>query len=198
MNANAQVSIKNSTLIQPDSNVLFLGIENEIAISAPNNVKLTLISESVTEISSYSNNNFRITPLKFEPDILKVYAGKKLLYQKKYLVDTLAGSFVQLGGLDRDTATINEILSNRGLRCANKNKLFRIPFHVVAFYIAGIDSKADTLFQKIPADGNLISKEQEIAIRKLTKNCKLIFESIKVIAPGAKTRILDPIVITIK
>ena len=196
--SNGQVLLKNLLLSKPDSNVLFLGWENRIQLYSPNGQKATLVSQNGSSVYESGQNQFVVFPKSLHPDILKVFINKKIASSKKYILDTISIFSTQLGNLRTDTASVNEILANKGLRYFNNNRLFNYPYSVVTFWITTIDARGDTLTRKTPTDGNILSTEQQSNIRLLTKNCTLIFDHIIITAPGMKNRQVDPLKFVIR
>jgi len=193
-----QISIKNTSSISPDSNILFKDVENRLKISSAVLKEMHLISKNDNKITSTYNNDFIIIPKTTQPDILKVYSGKKLLLERLFLIDTVSIPTIRLGNIQNDTASVNEILANQGLRFVTNKQLYDFKLRVFHFKTSFLNQNLDTLSMTITADGNRISKEQQAIIKLLTRSSRVLFHNIIVGAPGMKLREFPPLTIVIR
>lgn len=194
----AQVKLINLSLTKPDSNVLFLDVDNRLKVTGTAAGPLTLASTNGIGFDALPDNEFICRTHVLQPTIVKVFQKNKLIYEKNYRVDSIQRFRIQVGGIRSDTASVTEIIANKGLITINENPLFKSPFTVVGFQITGTTSMGDTLFQKIASDANIFSVDQAINIRRLKKFNKLVFHDTRVIGPGSRIRVLDPFTILIR
>lgn len=194
----SQVTIKNLSLVKPDSNILFYPIDNKLKVSGTNQ-KTHIISKNGSTISAYDSNTFRIIPKTLRPDTLLVYAGKELLLKKIFTVDTIPNPSLQLGYIQNDTATIQEILANKVLHAMFKGSLLYDPIRILSFSTTFIGPDDSTLNIYIPPiEGNMLSEEQVAIIKQLKKNSKIQFDAIIAMTSNPKPRRLAPFAITIR
>jgi len=194
----SQVTVKNMSLVRPDSNILLASIDNRIKVSGTNQ-KTHIISKNGSTISTYDSNTFRVVPKTLRPDTLLVYAGKELLLKKIFTVDTIPNPSIQFGYIQHDTATVREILANKVLHAMFKGSLLNDPIRILGFSTTFIGPDADTLNIFIPPiEGNMLSEDQVAIIKQLKKNSKIVFDAIIAINSDSKARRLAPFAITIR
>jgi hypothetical protein len=195
--AFSQVTIKNISLVKLDTNIMYQELNNWIKVSGTNS-NVNLISKNGNSVSRQDKNTFIIIPKTLVSDTLLVYLGKKLLLRKIYLIDTFSLPKIQLGNIQSDTASISEILANKGLRGVIRNCLYDFPIRIVYFSTTFLGQNGDTLSTHLKAEGNLLSKDQETVIRSLKRNCKIVFYDIAVVTAMSRSRIWPPFTIVIK
>ncbi len=196
LRAFSQVNIKNTSLLV-DSNIMYKDLDNWLTVSGTKE-KITLVSKNGNSLSTYDNLRFNVRPTSLQPDTILIYSSKKLLLKKSFTIDTLGKLKFQLGNLEKDSASISEIIVNRGIRFIWKGSFYHYPIHIFSFNTAFVGPNADTLSTYILAEGNLLSNEQIAVIRTLTRNSKIIFERIIVGGPDSRRRETGPYVMVIK
>jgi hypothetical protein len=193
-----QISIKNINSISPDSNILFKDVDNRLKISTNGLKGIRLISNNDNNITSTYDNDFIIIPRSSQPDTLKIFSGKRLLLVRRYLIETVSVPSVRLGSIQSDTASVNEILANRGLRFITNKQLYNFQYRVFYFSTSFLNQNLDTVATTISSDGNLLSKEQQTIIKIQVPNSRVIFHNITVGGPGMKLRQFAPFYIVIR
>ncbi len=193
----AQVTIQNISITKPDTNILYHKVENRIKVSGTKE-KINLISKNGSRITNYDSNLFAIIPNTWKPDTLMVFAGKKILLEKEYIVHNLPEITIQLGNIRDTAATVSEIIANKGLRVLFKESLYNSPAQVRSFSTTIVGADSDTLSFNLGTNGNLFSMEQETIIKKLKPNSKIHFDDILAVGTDSRTRRLHPFTITIK
>lgn len=113
-------------------------------------------------------------------------------------VDSIGDISVQLGLIKSDTATIQEVLLNKGLKVSFRDTNYHPPIVVRSFYTTFMGSSGDTVRAKVPSGSNMISEEQASIIKTLRHNSKIILHDIVVINPNCIPRSIGPFYITIK
>ncbi|MBV4356889.1 hypothetical protein [Pinibacter aurantiacus] len=192
----SQVIIKNTSLVKPDTNALFYGPENMLAISGTSE-KVALVSYRGNTIIAKGSNQFSVTTRNLKTDTLSVFSKKKLLLKKAFYIDTVFSITVHVGNILNDTATITEILANKGIK-AVINCLYYRPYRIPGFFATFITSPSDTLAKNVWADGNLFSPEHQYYIKKLTKNSKIVLNDVRILFADSKARSIGPYFIFIK
>jgi hypothetical protein len=172
----SQVTIKNTSLIKPDTNALIYDVENYLNVAGSSS-KVNLVSSAGNAITDEGNNRFKVDVNSKKPETLLVFSGKKLLLEKNFFIDTSSNIKVQLGNIASDTATIAEILANRGLRVTT-NSLYNASLRVLSFRINLISPSSGILYTSDRIEGNLLTTEQQNHIKSLTPNCKIVFENV--------------------
>ena len=194
-----QVTIKNLSSLKPESNILFHPKDNKLWISGTK-LKPHIISKNGSIISAYDSNTFVVNPKSLTPDTLFVYAGKELLLKKIFTIDTIPEPTIQLGYIQHDTCTVQEIIANKVLNATLKGSLLNDPIKVLGFSTTFIGPDNNTLNIYIPPiEGNMLSNEQVAIIKKLKKNSKILFDDIIIaFTSNPKPRRLPPFVVTIR
>ena len=193
----AQVTLSNRSLVTPDTSILFQHMENSIKVLGTNR-KVHMVSQNGTGIAVHDSNTFVIRPNTLKPDTLLVYAGKKLLLKQVFIIDTVPEPSLQLGNIESDTATINEIMANKVVRAVLKGSLYAFPVRIISFSTTCIGPAGETPDKAIAVQGNLLSPQQEDRIKQLKKNSKILFDDILAVTPDGRTRRLSPFAITIR
>lgn len=191
----SQITIKNISLLKPDTNVLIYGRENILSVSGTSS-KVDLVSRLGNTMVAKGNNQFEIITQNLKTDTLSVFAGKNLLLKKAFSINDSFMLKVHVGNLTSDTATVTEILANRGLKVV-VHPLYHIPNRIVSFAATFVTSPSDTLAKNIRTEGPFFSAEQEYYIKKLRKNSKLILD-VRIMFPDSKLREYGPYFIFIK
>jgi hypothetical protein len=189
----SQIAIKNISIVKPEVNILYQHVDNRLKISGTN-TKVNLISKNGFDVSHQDSNTFVIIPKTLKPDTLLVYSGKKLLLTKVFSIDTVSLPKIQLGNIQNDTASVSEILANRGLRSVMKGCLYNFSLRILGFSMTFIGN----LTTRVKIIGNMISKDQETMIRSLRKGDKILFDDIAVVSANSRVRELPPFTIVVK
>ncbi len=193
----SQIIIRNASLVVKDTNILIHHVQNRILVTGTT-VKVSLISKNGNVISAYDSNEFTIEVRTFSPDTLLVYAGKQLLLKRIFFIDSLPEPSIQFGNIYKDTATVAEILANKGLRITTSGSLYFFEATIASFETTFIGPDSVTLSPPIKTSGNLLSKDQEEIIKSLTRNSKIVFDAIIVMTANNKTRRWSPFTIVVK
>ncbi|MDH7462467.1 hypothetical protein QEG73_14300 [Chitinophagaceae bacterium 26-R-25] len=196
LNTYSQVTIRNASLIKPDTNALVFKKENYLHVVGTSS-KVNLTSRAGNLITDEGNNTFKIEVNSQKPDTLLVFANKKLLLKKSFFIDTPSGIKVQVGNIANDTATVAEILANRGLKVTS-NSLYNLPVTIYSFGTTFITPSLDTLAKNLRTEGYFFSAEQQRFIKGLSKHSKIILEDIRLVAQDGRLRSIGPYFIYIK
>jgi hypothetical protein len=194
----SQTAIKNTSLVNKDSSVLFLNSENVLQVSGSAE-NISVISKAGNEINSYyGKNKFVIRPKVFKNDTLIVLSDKKIILKKIFAIDSTGDPIVRLGNIKKDTVSLGEVLANRRLIVKCSNTLYNFPITVFWFKITCVKPNGFVACSDVKARGNIISPEQETCIRTLTPKSKITFEEIAVGGPDSRIRELPGFTLIIK
>jgi hypothetical protein len=196
-NTWSQVAIKNASLVKPDTNALVYWSENVLTVSGTS-AKVNLISSVGNTIIATGNNQFSVHPRTLKTDTLSVFAGKNLLLKKAFFFDTTFSIKIHVGNISNDTATVNEILANKGLKVVVNSLHNSPPLRIIGFYTTFTGPSQDTLARHVPAEGNLFTIEQQTIIKRLARNSKIIFDYVVLRAPDSRDRAVGPYFIFVK
>jgi hypothetical protein len=193
---HSQIDLKNISLKQ-DTNVLYYQTDNWLKISGTSE-KINVISKAGNLINADNQNQFLIIPSSLKNDTLIVFSGKKIILKKIFSIDTLSEIVFHIGAIKKDTATVAEILANRGLMTNLKRGYYRFPMRILSFSLTLIKPGADTILKDGITEGNILSKIQQDLIRQLPSNSKLVFQDIAVVTPNSRIRAFPGFTITTK
>lgn len=194
-----QINIQNISLKHPDSSILYIGEQNYIKISGLDQKDKIEISSSTGSINVSDDGLISIKVTKANiSDTLVLYQNKKAIFKKVFVVRTLPKAIAQLGYVNKEITTVNQILLNTKLyvvlpKCDFKHSLSIMGFELSLFKP---NNTLKELFEYI-SEGELNLKQIE-AIKKLKSGDILLFDNIKATCPDCAVLSLDPIKITIK
>jgi hypothetical protein len=199
--AGAQEQMKNESLIDPNLNIVYIGVQNDIVITGVRNFKhLTLTSSSGSENKSYPRKGrFRMSYQKAGIDTLRLYKKSKLILEKIYTVDRFGDLKIELGTIKDTTATVAEILANPVLNVVIPNCYYNFGIRVIAFEMSFItDNNGVAKITLDPTVGNELHDELIEVIKILNKGDKLFFDNIKIIGNEICPRTMGSYALTIK
>jgi len=150
--------------------------------------KIILISKKGNSIGSFADNKFVITPMSLKYDTLIAFCRNKIIFKKVFTIDTLNEIVFRLGNIKVDTASIAEILANKGLVAKLKHTIYNFPIKILSYDLTLIKPGADTVLKDGHTIGNLISKTDEMSIRQLRPNSKIVFHAIRAQTTSSRTR----------
>ena len=234
----AQINIKNHSSIKPDTNLLFVGINNKIettgividttSIDIETNLRLTSSNGKVSN-QKWQKNIFWVSVHGQKTDTLRLYINNILTFTKIFDVRYIGNPIAKLGNITDTTVTVKEIISNPDITVRIPNCYYNHKMIVTSFDLFMVKSGdtidlyqkhklIDTYYDIDPENGetkkrfaivfkkntdkstygNKLTKKQQKRVKKLNTNDKLIIERIKVTCPNCVTRLLNPIILTIK
>nr|MBC8146470.1 hypothetical protein [Bacteroidota bacterium] len=143
----SQVDLKNRSLTDSNLAILYIGIYNEIKITAYKVDSTFNIKSSNGKVieSDWRNNSFTVKPHLGTVDTLTLFQNGKLILSKIYELKRIPDPIAQLGNITDTTATIKEILSNPELRIILPNCNYKMSFRVISYSALLIQNSGDTL-----------------------------------------------------
>ena len=131
-----QIEIKNFSLIYPDMNLLYVGIENHIEITGikdTTNLTLTSVTGEVLKFKSHKSNEFLLKQQYTKADTLRLYQAGKLILTKIYEVKSIGYPIAQLGKITDSIATVKEILAEPILCVVIPDCYYDHRFQIISF-----------------------------------------------------------------
>jgi hypothetical protein len=199
----SQVTLRSLTVSHPDSNVVFIGIDNYLEVSTTDtkkDIRLYASKESVS-VSKVSNTKFLIRVSTVGNSIFEVYdyskSPRQLLLTKTFTSQVLPDPEARIGYTKDSSLTNSEILANPLLHVVfpssgYKNSSAVQSFKLTIFYA----DKATRAFSLTV--GNRLTDQQINAIRELSNGDKLVFEELVVTCPNCRNFKLRPYTIIVK
>ena len=179
---SAQIRFQNLLLQNPDSNIIYVGLDNKIKITGIksfSNAKLVAVGMI---ISSPKNGTFILRATTTGISSLTLYDGSRLVATKQYNVNRIPEPIVGLGAFRDTTLSISQIMENRKLVSIIPNCIALLKYPVVKFSNT-IVSQKDTLYSDFRSSGDSLSEGLIKIISNLKTGDKIIFESIQVQGP---------------
>lgn len=187
-NLFGQISIRNMSLSNPDSAVIYVGVPNLIQIKGTDKA-VTLVAVRSEILDTPGLNVFSVRPYSGNnSETFKVYLNKKLLITKVFQINPTPEPSPQLGNLAKTIASTQEIIANGGLKVAFQNSNYRGDFFVQSFVIHVLSPAGATLFSSVESDRGLFSSAQTDIIKSLKSGSKIIFDDILIITPSSQVR----------
>ncbi|MFT3948310.1 MAG: GldM family protein [Agriterribacter sp.] len=194
----AQVDVINTILIVPDSNTVFIGVENifEIVHAAKGEYILKAISSQIQR--SEKLNSFIVKPHALGVDTFCVLKEGRTIYSKAFTVSYLPPPIAILGAIEKNIVPKEQVIAGRGL-FVKKHNCTCLENWVVRSYTLKIQSRnikeEDAI---IYINGNLLPDKVIVIIQSLSKNDVITFDDIKAVGPTGRIVTLRPISITIQ
>ena len=192
---SGQVKFQNLSLQNPDSNIIYIGLDNKIKINGIKSFSNTKLVAIGMLISSSKNGNAILRATTVGISRLTLYDGHKLIATKQYHVKRIPEPLVGLASFRDTTLTISQIMENRKLISILPNCIAQLNFAVLGFSNT-IVSKNETLYSNLKSKRDSLSEELIQIIMNLKSGDRIIFENIHVQGPD-DTRI-PPFYIIIK
>jgi len=195
---HAQVDVINASLIIPDSNTAFVGVQNIFEIVNADKGTYTLLANSSSIEASQKLNSFIVKPHFAGADTFQVIKNGKTVYSKIFKYSYLPMPDIMLGSLDKKEASREEIVANKALLIKKYNCKYLESWKVISFVLK---TKSNTIKQEdtaIAINGNLLSDKANAFIQSLAKNDVVTFDDIHVMSGDGRTVILHPFSINIK
>jgi len=190
-----QLKIRNLSLTKPDSNIIYIGIDNKIqllGLADLNRIKLTL-----GEKQSILSNGIFITgisaPGKFE---MEVYKGNKQLLSREYIATRVPEPQCGLAYFRDTILSIPQIIAIKTVKAFMPHCILKLQIAVVHFDLSVTTTSGNVKYLG-SGFGNTLSPDQIQKILLLHSGDKLNFDSIKISGPDMGA-VIDRFYIIIK
>ena len=197
LNANlsyGQITIQNLNLTKPDTNILYIGLENNLTIS---NIKETHFR--IESTSSDIDTNFgriSIYPRFRNYDTLRIFDKKKLILQQVFKLVKLPDPEILVSGR-KDSIILKEILlGTPRLNTYLPNCLYIYPYTITSFELNIQKQKNSQITLSATCNEYNIDMKEEI--EHLHSGDILIFKNIMAKCPNCRIRRLGDKIIRIK
>lgn len=199
-----QVSLKSLTVNHPDSNVVFIGIDNYLEVGAADSVRDIQLSSSKASasVSKISNTKFLVRVSVLGPTAFEVYdystSPEKLLLSKTFTAQVLPSPEARMGLTTDSLLSILSIVANPTLQVTLPNSSYQHNFTITSFQLTIMNANGDVIHTFSPSTGNRLTNEQISVINNLSKGDKLLFTQLVAGCPNCRSFSLSPYSITIK
>jgi GldM C-terminal domain len=173
--ANAQVQLLNTSLIKPDSAILFLGVENKLSLIGIKWNSSINCTSSKCAIDTFTG--FIIAkPHLIGLDTLRIFDAKSKVFEKVFRIDTLPNPTMLIAG-SADTVLYKEAFAAvPNIAIVYANCLFKSKARVTEFEMTIV--KKDTSIYRIYTRGYFFSEEALSKIELLKRGDKIVFDNI--------------------
>jgi len=189
----SQVTLTSLNVNHPDSNVVFIGIDNYLEVGAVGSGKDIRLSSSKASasVSKVSPARFliRVSTIGDTPFELYDYSTspRKLLLSKSFTAQVLPSPEAQIGATADSALTIADILSNPTIQVRFPNSSYQHSFTITSFVLAIRNANGDVMHAFDRTENNRLTNEQINAIQGLSKGDQLYFTQLVATCPNCKS-----------
>ncbi len=177
----AQVKIINLSLLKPDSNILYVGIENKLKIQGLENFNNIRLFHDGLRANSSKDGIFYLHVPSRGISKIKIYYLKKRIISREFYKNVIPSPIAGLGIFSDTTISILDIINEQELKVFLPNCILNMKFGIRNFNTKivskkGVQDFGLTYGNKLPS--NLIT-----IISKLESGDKIIFDEIRTSGP---------------
>lgn len=182
----------------PDSNLMFVGVDNAFTIVGLKDTRGLSISSSLNSKYSFVEKELIINPHSTGFDTLKVFKKKLLLFNEVYNVEFLGDPTPQLAYTFDTLLTVSRIVASPYVTVRIPKTTNIGPFRIILFECSLIHNKMGRQKDVFSIDGSKLSEQLVSAIRKLNAGDEILFSNLIVEGPDGKNRKLPNFKVTIQ
>ncbi len=179
-NLFAQIDIINTSLLVPDSNTIFVGVQNVVSIEKAGKEKYELRSGRCHVQSNSTPEGFIVMATSPGTDTLWAIHNGKKVYSKVFTLSFLPPPQVFLGSIRKDVASKEEIVANKGLVVRAGNFKKNTDMVILSYTVKIKSSVVKEGDDNIANNRNLFTEKVIAVLRSLTHNDVITFDDIKV------------------
>ncbi len=180
-------------LLDSNSKILYIGIFNRVSFSGlPKESTMTLTNGEIYQ----NGNSYNFIVSSVEDAVLEISQSGKVIFTQTFKPIILGDPKARIGKIDKQVASVEEVLASPFLTANIDNCLLKRWYTVMSFK-ANMFSKVQSGNINFQNNGYFFSDDLILYIKQLKRGDKIIFDDIKVRCPDCRTRILNPIAITI-
>lgn len=196
LNSFSQAAIKNMQLVNSDTNLLYVGVENILKVTGVNNALVTMTAANC-EIKRINNCEFNLKSKIIGSDTINIYKDGKLLLKKRYELKAITNPFIQVSTFASHEGSTREILLNPNLTVIRPYILLAYDLSVIRFSGYFLRQNGDVI-NAFSNESNHFSIQQLSTIANLKAGDKILFEKIIIKVNGDSTKHLQQFTFTIK
>ena len=185
-------------LTNPDSSLLFVGIDNPFTIEGLKDIRGLSVSSSLNSKYFFIEKELIIQPKSTGNDTLKVFKNKTLLLKKVYKVEFIGDPTPQLAYTFDTLLTVSRIVALPYLTVRVPKTTNVGPFLITMFECSLIQKQMGQQKDVYSTAGNRLSDQMVSAIRKLSAGDEILFSHIIIKGPDTKLRKLADFKVTIQ
>jgi hypothetical protein len=201
VSVHAQPVLKNLSLADPDKDILYIGVENQLAIEgvADKNDLEVVVKERTFE---KFRDRFSVTvhtPGSVDVQVYrKAKGGRQLLFSKTYKAELLGYLEARLLGAKDSVLSTGYIITNPQVEVFIPNSQFKVVFHVASFALEITNGNGEMVLAQTHASGNRLSEVMLTQVKDLKSGDKLLFSDIRGNTPDGRTIQLRPFTVYVK
>jgi len=198
----AQIDIFNNSLTEPEVNVLYRGVENEMRITGvecDSTLMLTSTTGEVRPSRRADHCSFTIYPnFCLKNDTLRVFRGDTLLFFKIYEYRSVGRPDVRYGTHQDTLLTVEEVLSDPSFYVVIPGCYYRHNSRVRSFRVSLFHANGDTIELFDQTNGRQLTNQQINAISALNPGDVIWFTDLTSRCPVSSLLKHYPLKITVK
>ncbi|MEI6489502.1 MAG: GldM family protein [Bacteroidota bacterium] len=177
-----QVKIENYSLQKPDTNILYIGIENKIHVSGLKNISQAKILLNGRYYNEEKDGLFYVHSSSSGPGEIQVILSSKIVTSKIFYSKRITEPIALLGNFRDTSLSKNEIVNIDILRVVMPNCILELKLPVINYQITFVSKNKDlNISNKII--GSKIPASLKVLINKLESGDKIKFENIRIGGP---------------
>lgn len=183
-------------------NVLYIGVDNPISVSAPG-ISKDRIRASLSGAGSLSGSNGKYTARVSEPGkVMITVSGDigrgqyKQLGGMEYRVKRVPDPIAKVGGVSSGNMSAAQLKAQRGVFAVLEGFDFDLKFNVKSFNMTVVRARQDPV--RLSSGSAAITSEMSNALNSLGSKDKVFFDDILASGPDGTTRRLNGVVINIQ
>lgn len=198
MTAIAQTNIQNVSLTNPDSNILYIGVDNIIKVVGLDTDTTIKLVSTTGKISKWSGK-FILRHTFAKSDTLWVYSSNnKILSSKVYDIKVIGNPVARLGHITDTITTVQEILTDTKINVVIPDCYYDHHFRVISFSVSVTNNIGDQILKQENILNNQLPDKFSKKINKLKSGDRIILSEITATCPDCALRRLNDITLTIK
>jgi hypothetical protein len=178
----SQIRFQNLALTNPDTNYLYIGVDNKIQLTGLKRNSSTRVEMYDMFYSADKDGLFHVKAVSRGTGDIHIYQNSKIVASKTYHIDRIPEPMTSFGALRDTSVSKSEILNYDQLRATMPNCFWKNKFTVVRFNIQ-IVSKLKELNSTNQIIGSRLPAAYKSIIAKLQSGDKLLFENVTIGGP---------------
>lgn len=193
--AVAQLKLTNNSLVTPDDNILYAGIENQLRVQGQ---EFTRVLSSANSQITMRPGEFIVVPTAMAGlDTIQVYLDKKLLIAKVYAIEKINDPVALLAFSTDTVMPAGRILVNPYLSVSSPGSKYKNELKVASFECSLKRLNGQSFSFEV--NGNKLPDDMLALVKKLNSGDSIHFTTIYVKAPlWQYKKVIAPFSVTIK
>ena len=196
----AQIQVKNTSLTNPDLDILYIGVDNCLEVSGIYELPTIDVISSGNQqiIRSDIDNSFIVRVRNPGFDTLSISYNGKILVRRIFRIRNISDPVLQLGSVKGTTASVTQILADKAIRIKLPDCHYNLVAQIISFQI-GFSIKGSDIYREFgPESGFELTEAQLCQIAELLPGDQIYITDVKVRFNDAAMRTMVAPQITIR